>query len=192
MAIKDTKAAWSRQYEDELQKIEIMGTTRYRLDMLLEDLEYARKQLGSAHKKLRNFCKTHPEIEMYWKLLQSIPGIGFITAFTILGRIGDPHKLDNIKQLAAFTGMVPWENSTGDTENKGSITHMGNKILRNMLIEAAWVTIRVDARLRQFFHRVRSRNHPKGASRKAIVAVARKMTQIIYRVLTDQRKYIHC
>jgi len=190
--IKDSESAWTIEYVNILKEIKVEGTPRYRLDMLLADLEYARKQLALTHKTLRDFCKEHSEIEKYLKLLISIPGIGFITAFTILGVVGDPSKLENVRQLGAFTGMIPWEKSTGEKENKGSITHMGNKVLRQMLIEAAWVTIRVDVRLKQFFDRIRSRNHPKGASRKAIVAVARKMTQIIYHVLTEEREYISC
>jgi transposase len=188
--IKDVNRAWSKEYEENLKEMETKGTVRYRLEMLLEDLEYARRQLALAHKTLREFCKGREKIEKYRELLQTIPGIGFITAFSILGIVGDPGKLENAKQLAAFTGMIPWERSTGEEVNKGCITHMGNKVLRSMLVEAAWVTIRVDTRLNQFFHRVRNRNHPRGASRKAIVAVARKMTQIIFGVLTEERAYI--
>ena len=58
------------------------------------------------------------------------------------------------------------------------------------MVEAAWVAIRKDTQLKQFFDRVKSRNHPKVASRIAITAVARKITQIIYRVLKDERNYI--
>jgi transposase len=190
LTVKDTESAWTIAYETGLKEIEVKGTPRYRLDMLLSDLEYARKQLVSAHKALRDFCRTRLEVEKYLKLLMTIPGIGFITSVTILGIVGDPLKLENAKQLAAFTGMIPWEHSTGEAVKKGSITHMGNKTLRSMLIEAAWITIRVDTRLKQFFHRVRSRNHPSGASKKAIVAVARKMTQIIYHVLREERAYV--
>lgn len=188
--LRDPEAGWSRKYVEELKKVDTTDAVRYRLDMLLTDLEYARVQLLSANRRLKELCKMHPEIGRYTVFLRSIPGIGFVLAVTILGKIGDPLRMNNIRELAAFMGMVPWENSTGETENKGSITHFGNQILRNLLVEAAWVAIRKDVTLRQFYFRIKNRNHPRCAAKKAIVAVARKMTHIIYRVLKDQRMYM--
>ena len=189
-ALKEVGSAWSREYVRQLKQLNTTDAVRYRLDMLLMDLEYARVQTLSANRKIKEFCKTHPEVNKYKTFLKSIPGIGFIIAVTILGKLGNPLNLDNVRQIASFIGMVPRENSTGENENKGSITHLGNKILRFMLVEAAWAAIRKDTHLRQFYFRVKSRNHPKGGSKKAITAVARKMTQIIYRVLVDQRIYV--
>jgi len=189
-SLKDEGLAWTVEYMHKLKEIKTTDAVRYRLDMLIMDLEYSKTQLLTSYGKLRSFCKIHPEVNKYKTFLKSIPGIGFVIAVTILAKIGDPLKLCNIRQLASFTGMIPWEKSTGDTENKGPITHMGNKILRSLLVEAAWAAIRRDARLRQFYFRIKGRNHPKAAAKKAIVAVARKMTQIIYRILTDRRTYI--
>ena len=188
--LKDDQNAWTRDYVRALQEIKTTDAVRYRLDTLIMDLEHSRTQLSAVCGKLKEFCGLYPEIDRYKTFLKSIPGIGFIIAVTILARIGDPSKLNRIRQLASFAGMIPWESSTGDTENKGSITHMGNRVLRTLLVEAAWSAIRKDARLRQFYFRIKTRNHPRVASRKAIVAVARKMTHIIYRVLTDQRMYV--
>lgn len=188
--LKDVKQQWSQNYIGHLKKLPCTFAVRQRLDMLLMDLDYARKQTLSILRRLRAFCKNELEISRYIMYLQSIPGIGFITAATLLGRIGDPKNLKNLRELASFIGLVSSEDSTGDTVNQGSITHLGNKELRSLLTEAAWVTIRYDTELNQFFHRIKSRHHPKIASRKAIVAVARKLTQRIYRVLKEQRKYI--
>ena len=130
-----------------------------------------------------------PDIETYRSYLQSIPGIGLVTSLTILARIGDPERLTDIREIGAFAGVVPKEKSTGDTINRGSITHAGNAALRSLLVEASWVAIRRDKELEQFYNRIRSRHHPRIASRKAIVAVARKLTQRIYKVLKEQRMY---
>lgn len=140
--------------------------------------------------KKQAFTKLHPEIERDANYLMSIPGIGFITAVTILGRIGEPGQLKNVRELSAFIGLVPTEHSTGDTIERGSITHLGNRVLRSLLIEAAWSAIRRDTELKQFYFRIKSRHHPTLAARKAIVAAARKLTQRIYRVLKERRFYI--
>jgi transposase len=189
-ALKDSESRWSRNYIKELKKIDCSFAVRQRLDMLIEDLESARKKLLSTHRMLKSFCEEHQEINRYIHYLCSIPGIGFIVAVTILGKIGDPAGLQNPRELAGFIGLSPREKSTGDSVIRGSITHMGDKTLRFLLVEAAWVAIRKDTQLSQFYHRIRHKNHPKYASKIAITAVARKLTQIIYRILKDKRNYI--
>ena len=188
--LKDPDSQWSRNHINALTQLECPYSTRQRLDMLLEDLEYARKKLLTIHRTLRSFCKEHAEINHYMHYLQSIPGIGFIVAVNLLGKIGSPKELKNPRELASFIGLSPREKSTGDSVNRGSITHLGDKTLRFLLVEASWVAIRKDTQLNQFYERIRSKNHPRYASRIAITAVARKLTQIIYRVLKDEREYI--
>ena len=188
--LKDVRQNWSNNYIKHLKQISCSPAIRQRLDMLLMDLDYARKQTLSITIQLKSFCKNDEDISRYISYLDSIPGIGFITAVTILGRIGDPQNLKDLRELAAFIGLVPSERSTGESINQGSITHLGNRNLRSLLIEVAWVAIRRDTELNQFYHRIKKRHHPKIAARKAIVAVARKLTQRIYRVLKEQRLYI--
>jgi transposase len=188
--IKDAENNWSGRYIKELKNIPCSFAVRQRLDLLLDDLAYARQKVLWALKTLKKFCKEHDEIYQYLHYLQSIPGIGFIIAVSLLGKIGDPAYLHDPRELAAFIGLVPTEHSTGDEIHKGSITRLGDKTLRFMMIEAAWVAIRFDTQLGQFYYRIKQRHHPQSASKIAITAVARKLTQIVYRVLKDKREYI--
>ena len=158
--------------------------------MLLTDLSYARKQTAQILKSIRTFMKEQSEIQQYLTYLESIPGIGFITAVTVLGNLGDPKDLQNVRQIAGFVGLVPTEHSTGDTISRGSVSHLGDQVLRALLVEASWSAIKADQQLQQFYHRIRARHHNRFGSQKAIVAVARKLTQIIYCVLKEQRMYI--
>lgn len=189
-ALKDPDANWSSNYINNLKQIDCSFAVRQRLDMLIEDLEYARRKLLSVHRTIKSFCRENDQINQYMHYLQSIPGIGFTIAVMLLGKIGDPEYLQNPRELAGFIGLTPREKSTGDSINRGSITHMGDKTLRFLLVEAAWVAIRKDTQLGQFYHRIRNKNHPKAASKIAVTAVARKLTQIIYRVLKEKREYI--
>jgi transposase len=80
--------------------------------------------------------------------------------------------------------------STGDKENRGEITRIGDKRLRSKLIQCAWIAIRKDPELRAFYRRVYERQPQKVAARKAIVAVARKLTTRMYAVLKQQRPFV--
>lgn len=187
--LKDGDQHWSRNYLVQLQQLPCNDSVRFSLGMLLNDLEYAREKTLEIHRALKQFCRQHKTVDSYRRYLQSIPGIGFVVSLTLLARIGDPGNLKNPRELGAFIGLVPSERSTGDEIHQGSITHLGNSTLRFLMIEAAWVAIRKDTQLRQFYYRIKSRHHPRIAAKKAITAVARKLTLICYRVLKDRRMY---
>lgn len=108
----------------------------------------------------------------------------------LVARLGDPHQISNGRQIAAFLGLVSSEHSTGDKENRGPITRAGDSRLRNKLIQSAWITIGKDPELRAFYRRIYQRHPKKVAARKAIVAVARKLTTRIYAVLKEQRPFV--
>ncbi len=187
---RDLDQHWSNRYLQHLKTLECSPAVRFRLDRLLQDLDYSRGQLLITTRELRTFCRATADIKKHIHNLQTIPGIGLITAVTVLGRIGDPRCLKGLRELSAFCGIVPTEKSTGDRIARGSITHSGNGILRAMLVEAAWTAIKYDKELEQFFYRIANRHHKQYAKQKAIVAIAHKLTLRIYRVLSENREYI--
>jgi transposase len=159
------------------------------LDRLLTSLRFFHSNILETTKAIRTFCRNDAELRSNIEYLKSIPGIGWATASQLLARIGDWRQLVRVEQLGSFLGLVPSENSTGDEVNRGSITRLGDKRLRNKLIQCAWTSIRRDPQLRQFYRRIFERHHGRYAARKAIVAVARKLTTRIFAVLSEQRRY---
>lgn len=187
---RDVEDHWSSPFLKRLKSIECTPAVRLRLDMLLEDLDYARRKLFRTVRELRVFCRDTADIKDHIHNLDTIPGIGIVTAATILARIGDPKYLKNLRELGAFFGLVMREKSTGNKIRRGSITHTGNGIARNLLIESSWRAIKKDKELAQFYGRIANRHHVLYAKQKAIVAVAHKITLRIYRVLVERREYI--
>jgi transposase len=120
----------------------------------------------------------------------TVPGIGWIVASQLLARLGDWREIQHGRQVAGFLGVVPAEHSTGETITRGAITHTGDGRLRSKLIQAAWVAIRQDGDLREFYRAV-CRSHPRDrAARIALVAVARKLSVRVAAVLKQQRPYV--
>ena len=181
---------WSLLVKDKLKKLSCCGAVRFKLDRLLESLEHSEKQALQTIREIRSLCRQDPELCQAMKYLESISGIGEIVASHLLARIGDPQKIGNVRQLAGFIGLAPTERSTGDRVVRGGIARSGDGRLRSKLIQAAWSAIRHDPELREFYRSV-SQRHPRDrAARKAIVAVARKLTTRIYAVLKEQRPYV--
>jgi transposase len=181
---------WSFMVRAKLRKLPCSTTVRFKLDQLLDSLEFSEKQVFKTTKEIRRFCQNDAELSQSIKYLMTISGIGWIVASQLLARIGDWRELKNVRQLGGFLGLVPTERSTGDKIDRGSITHTGDSPLRSKLIQAAWSAIRQDDELREFYRSV-CRTHPRDrAARVAIVAVARKLTTRIAAVLMQQRPYV--
>ena len=180
---------WSFLVKDKLRKLPCSSVVRFKLDQLLDNLEFNEKQVVKSTREIRRFCHNDPELFQCIEYLKTLPGFGWIVASQLMARIGDWRQIKNIRQLPAFLGLVPTERSTGERIERGSITHTGDGRLRSKLIQASWSAIRQDGELREFFRTV-AKKHPRHrAARVAIVAVAHKLSVWASVVLMKQRPY---
>jgi transposase len=186
----DPQEKWTARAMRELQTLPCSETVRFKLDDLLNTLHFHFQAAAAATKQIRGYCWHDAELQQSIDLLLSLPGIGWIVGSHLVARLGDPQQIRNGKQIAGFLGIVSSEHSTGEKQNRGEITRTGDSRLRNKLIQSAWTAIKKDPELRAFYRRIYQRHPKKVAARKAIVAVARKLTQRIYVVLKEQRPYV--
>ena len=70
--------------------------------------------------------------------LQSLRGVATISSVVIAAEIGDLRRFDSATKFMAFVGLVPGESSSGQRQQRGSITKTGNRHVRRILVEAAW------------------------------------------------------
>lgn len=181
---------WSARVVAELRRLPCTEEVRFKLDHLIGTLYFHFNSAAVVQKRIRRFCQNDPELRQAISLLTSLPGIGWIVAAHAVARLGDWREIENVRQIAGFLGLVSSEHSTGEKENRGPITRAGDSHLRNKLIQSAWVAIRKDPELRAFYRRIYQRQPKKVAARKAIVAVARKLTTRMYAVLKQQRPFV--
>jgi transposase len=123
--------------------------------------------------------------------LQTLPGVGTLTATTIYAWVGDVRRFPDAKALAAYAGLVPSVRQSGDAQRLGSITKAGSKALRSTLVQAAHVRMHrcrgADAIPLQA---IGARVHTSRGRRKiATVALARHLLRIAYYVLRDGTVY---
>jgi transposase len=180
---------WSKAVVTDLKTLECPGAVRFKLNQLIATLEFSVKQVLTTTREIRRFCTQDAEIYRNILFLTTIPGIGWITATHLLARIGDWREMGNVRQLGAFFGLTQRENSTGLDVNRGAITRIGDGRLRSKLVQCAWAAIRKEPELDEFYRRIYQRHPKQVAAKKAIVAVARKMTMRIHAVLRQQRPY---
>jgi transposase len=181
---------WSGQVLRQLEALPCSRAVRFKLDQLIDAMQFHFQSAARIQKEIRHYCQNSLELRQSIGFLVSLPGVGSITATHALARLGDWRQISNVRKIAGFLGLVSSEHSTGDKENRGEITRIGDSRLRNKLIQCAWTAIRKDPELRAFYRRIYQRQPKKVAARKAIVAVARKLTMRMYAVLKEQRPFV--
>ena len=190
IAFPDSRGHWNAAAIDKLRRLPCTSEVRFKLDHLIGTLYFHFNSAALVQKRIRQFCQNDPELRQSISLLSSLPGVGGITAAHAVARFGDWREIKNVRQIAGFLGLVSSEHSTGEKQNRGPITRSGDSRLRNKIIQCAWVAINKDPELRAFYRSIYARQPKKVAARKAIVAVARKLTMRMYVVLKEQRPYI--
>jgi transposase len=176
---------WSKAFMEWLKNdVTLLSSTRMSLDLLIKQVESDRKLLYEATKALRNLGKLEKYKDNY-ELLCSIPGVGTTTSMCILTEIYDISRFSNERQFASYLGLISTCHNSGNKVSAGEMTFRGNKGIRTMLIESSWVAIRRDRALGAAFTNYRKRMN----SQKAIVRIARKLSNIIFAVLKNRCKY---
>jgi transposase len=114
--------------------------------------------------------------------LIQLPGIGLLSAMTILAAIGDITRFPSPKELVGYAGLGTRVHDTGQTHRSGGINKEGRRELRTVLVEAAWVAVEQHPYWKEQFARLAARI----GQQKAIVAIARKLLVVVWHVLAEQ------
>jgi transposase len=120
--------------------------------------------------------------------LMAIPGVGPLLASAFVASIPDPAMFKSGRNLAAWIGLVPRQNSSGGKERLGSITKQGNRYLRQLLVVGAMAVIRYAARhgtRRPWLVQLMARRTTKIAA----VALANKTARIVWAMMMSGEAY---
>jgi len=157
--------------------------SRYILGLSLTRLEELEEHIQGLERRITAHLEPHLET---LKRLTGIPGVGMTAACIILAEIGvDMSHWPTERHLSAWAGVAPGSRESGG-KRMSSATRKGNLHLTTILVEAAGATVKSKTcHLTAVFHRLKSRMGYK----KAIMAIARRLLVIIYRLLSAQADY---
>ena len=116
--------------------------------------------------------------------MASVPGVGSITARTLIAELPELGSLDR-RQIAALVGLAPWTRQSGQWRGKSFIGG-GRKSVRSVLFLAAMTASRFNPVLKLFRDRLVNAGKPK---RVALIAVARKLLTILNAILRDKHPW---
>jgi len=129
----------------------------------------------------------HPTLKHQQELLDSIPGIGPMTAALILSEIGDWHTFGTARQLAAYAGLTPQEKSSGTSVyGKTRLSKLGNARLRTGLFLPALCLLRWNSSIRDWRELLLGRGKTK---RQVVGAVMHKLIRWVFGVLHSGKPF---
>ena len=159
------------------------------LKRIMERLKMLVKQEKEIKADMQALISEDPEVKRQVKLICTIPGIGILTAITILAETNGFELIRNRRQLASYAGFDLKEKQSGTSvKGKAKISKRGNKYLRKAMHLPALAAIRSDDRAKAIFTRLVSKH---GIKMKAAVAVQRKLLEMsftIFKTLTPYNK----
>lgn len=172
------------QLHAEKAEAEPNTTTLTRVKRQIALLDSQEKEIKA---ELAALVKQHTEVKKKVDLIASIPGVGALTAVSVLAETNGFEMIRNKKQLTSYAGLDVREKQSGTSvKGKPSISKRGNKHLRKVMHLPALAAIRHDERCKAIFARLVSRH---GIKMKAAVAVQRKLLELIYTVFKTGKKY---
>jgi len=134
----ESKKTWSKAHTSWLasQKFDYPEQRLVFEEMMLA-LRQAQERLERLEQAIRAAVTDWSLAEVVTGLM-AMRGLDLISAATFLAEIGDLSRFQTPQQLMAYLGLVPSEESSGDTIKRGSITKAGNRRARRMLVECSW------------------------------------------------------
>jgi len=175
------KRLWREAGREQLEAIRLAPWASQRRRDLLELLDRMNPTIAKLTQAIDLEVEKCPEA----RRLQTHPGVGPLTALAFVLIIGKADRFQCGKQIAAYLGLVPLEDSSGERRRLGHITKQGNSLLRFLLVEAAQVTARSLPEWRSKYCHLTMRRGRKIAK----VALARKLVVRLYWMLRKEWDY---
>ena len=159
------------------ESLPLPNTELFLLRSDLDTLQFAQQQIEQLEDCLK---QASAEDEHIAQLIQ-LPGVGWLTAITILSAVGDITRFPNAKHLVGYAGLGARVHDSGLTHTTGRITKAGRKDLRRAMVNAANRAVQHHAHWKKELERLQ----PHLGRSKAVVAIARKLLVAIWHVLSE-------
>lgn len=178
-SLKSKKEQMRKALQGKLADVDIQM-----LHMLVMDVDHYQKQIDAIEKCIKEL--TNEQYKEIAGCLLSISGIGVSSAQVIISEIGDDMSFfPTADHLTSWCGVAPGNNESAG-KRKSTRVKKGNKYLRVAMIAVAWGAVRMkDSYWKALFGQLKKRMK----AQKAIVAVARRLLKVIYKVIKQRETY---
>ena len=132
-----------------------------------------------------------PRLRVPPQLPTKVEGVGALTALTFVLTVEDPHRFEKSRSVGAYLGLVPAKDRSGDRDPQKRISKEGDELLRKLLVGSAHYILGPfgsDSDLRRHGEKI-ARRGGKNAKKRAVVAVARKLSVLLHSLWVSGEVY---
>lgn len=168
------------------ERPELSGADRFVLSEQAREYEQALERVRAAKAELKRFAAQGSDAEKAQReILRSVPGVGEVVSEVVLAELGDGQRFGSLKDATAYAGLAPGKRESDGKRKDLPITKKGSALLRWAMVEAAWVAVMQSARWRGVYEALKRRRQ----SKRAIIAVARRLLAVLVSMLKSGTKY---
>ena len=167
-----------------LAELDLPEPWRGNIDASLALIDQLGEQIDEVDRKLRQSGADHP----YVPLLLTVPGVGWVLAFTIAAEIGEISRFSSADKLTGYTGLCPTVRQSGESDRRGPLSKHGPRYLRWALLEATMHALRHPAYAERYQRNKRRLGRQRGA-KVAQVDIARRLAVAIWQMLTRNEEF---
>ena len=156
------------------------------VEPLFNTIEQLDSEINKLEHVLEELIKDDKDVE----LLTTIPGVGLITASTIRAYTDDINRYESSKKYSSHAGLVPWVQNSNTTIHHGHITKRGPVELRTAFVQVVMGMLRMSKKTGSYrlMTKYQSMKGNKGSG-QSIIATARKISVIVYHMLSNQEPF---
>ncbi len=153
-----------------------------------KDISYFDKKVLEVEKQIRLLLKTYAEMQRNFELLQSIKGVGKITAAYLIAYTSNFTKFADARKFNCYAGLAPFDHSSGTSiRGRSRVSHMANKHIKCVLRLAAFVSVRYNQELKQYYER----RVKEGKSKMSVLnIIGSKLISRMFAVVRKQTPYV--
>ncbi len=160
---------------------------RSEMEAVLVTIDVQTKQIRKSDKRIGKLEERYPETQM----LRQVDGVGPVTALTFRLVVQSPERFKDSRAVGSYLGLRPRKDQSGDSDKQLRITKAGDMYLRSLLVGCAQYILGrhgPDCDLRRWGLKLAERGG-KSAKKRAIVAVARKLSVLLLALWRSEQKY---
>jgi transposase len=178
-----TKGIQTKRARIWLNDLSLSPVERAELNHQLARQDLLRKQLNELQIAIFKRFESNPTAQ----LIATMPGAAAYSALGLACRIGDIRRFKHPRSLANYWGLTPGSRNSGETDRLGSITKRGSALARFLLGQLVLHVLRKDSWMRLWFRNIKRRR----GSKIARVAVMRRMSTILWHMVSKQEPYLY-
>ena len=167
-------------------RLHVQNSSQAVIQHLQAQMGLLEAQIQHTLRLIHDHIDRHPDLKQRRDLLDSIPGIGDLTASYLIAELGDVKRFQDVGEMVAFVGLNPRQHHSGKKYTTHGISRMGRAALRAALYMPAIVAKRCNPRLQAWAIQLSQRGL---TGKQVIVAIMRKLVHLAYGILKSGRAF---